>query len=346
MNNIKYIYWFAFYNDDSPSVRYRGKYPLEFFEKNHGVKSTFITPGYHPKKVLAFIWSYCSALFFCKKSSVIVIQRVHTRFIYSSLLKLLVTFRKKNTVYDLDDADYLYSKPDSIYYFAKHCNYVSAGSRDIANHLAQFNKNIVLTTSPTPDLRIIKLKRNALFTIGWIGGFGGDHKRSLCEIVFPAIDALKFNCKLCLLGVTQPEDFELIQNYFCENDNITLDIPTDIDWKNEEAIQQKISSFDIGIATLIDNDIQRSKSGIKAKQYLNNGVPVLGTDLPENDWVIKDGINGFFCANTADFGKRIVDFYLMNDERYAYFSQNARESIHEFNHEHFYNSLVKIKLFI
>src|SRR4030067_1603790 len=104
---IEFIYWFAYYNLDSPSVRYRAKYPLEFFRKHKGVESFLVIPGYSPSKIFLFLKAYFSVLFFRRKNSLIVIQRVQSHFIYSTLLKLLVKIRIKDTVYDLDDADYL-----------------------------------------------------------------------------------------------------------------------------------------------------------------------------------------------------------------------------------------------
>jgi glycosyltransferase involved in cell wall biosynthesis len=341
MSDIKYIYWFSYYNLDSPSVRYRGKYPLEFFKENYNIDSSLIIPGYAPKRAFSFFKSYCSALFFRKDNSVIVIQRVHSGFIYSSLLKLLVSVRKKDTVYDLDDADYLYCKTNSIYFFAKKCSRITAGSQAIANHLSKFNNNILITSSPTPDLQIVKKKKSAIFTIGWIGDFGGDHKKSLVEIVFPAVKALDFKCKLILLGVTKSDERQFVRDYFGENENVHIEIPENTDWQNEHRLQQKISSFDIGISTLVDNEIQRSKSGIKAKQYLNNGVPVLATNLPENDWVVKEGINGFFCSTIEEFNQRIVEFYKMDDPLYDDFSKNARKSICEFDHQKYYLDFMK-----
>jgi glycosyltransferase involved in cell wall biosynthesis len=342
INHIKYIYWFAYYNEDSPSVRYRALYPLEYFKKHHNISSKLITPGYKPKKVWLFVKSYCSALFFRKKNAAIVIQRVQSNFIYSALLKLLVTLHKNNTIYDLDDADYLDSRPNSIYYFAKQCSRLALGSQAIANHLFPLNNNIVITSSPTPDLNIVKQNRNNIFTIGWIGGFGGDHKKSLIAFVFPAINQLNFSCKFILLGVRHQADREFICEYFGNNKNVLIETPEEIDWKNEQSIQEQITRFDIGIATLMDNEIQRSKSGIKAKQYLNNGVPVLGTNLPENDWVIKEGVNGYFCANTHEFKQRMCEFKNMSDAEYNSFSKNARETISEFNHQTYYNQFMGI----
>lgn len=343
MNQIKYIYWFAYYNEESPSVRYRGKYPLEYFKEKHDVEYSLIIPGYKSKRMWSFIRSYLSALFFRKKDSVIVIQRVHSNFIYSSLLKVLVTVHKRNTVYDLDDADYLYCPPKTIYSFAKKCSAITAGSNAIAEHLSRFNENIIVTSSPTPDLEIVKTNRSTVFTIGWIGGFGGDHKKSLIEYVFPALKDLNFDCKFVLLGIIHPEDCKLILDYFSNCQHLKIELPTDLDWKNESVLQKEIASFDVGIATLLDNEIQRSKSGIKAKQYLNNGVPVLGTNLPENDWVIKDGVNGFFCNTPEDFKKRITEFHAMTEEQFSDFSQNARQSLSDFNHEKYYADFSKVR---
>lgn len=343
MEDIKFIYWFAFYNEDSPSVRYRAKYPLAFFKDKFGIRSTLVVPSYKPKKILHFLSAYFSALLFRKEGSLIVIQRVHSNFIYSTLLKVLVKVRNKNSIYDLDDADYLYMPSKNIYWFVKNCHGITAGSREIKRHLLPYNENIVITTSPTQDLGLVKRGKSKLFNIGWIGGFGGDHKKSLISIVFPAIKSLNFNCVVTILGVKTIPDLEFIKNYFSDNELIETVVPLDIDWKNETDIQNRILDFDIGIATLLDNEIQLSKSGIKAKQYLNNGIPTLATNLPENDWVVKDGINGYFCNSENDFKKRIIEFYEMNSDLYHRFSIAARESICEFDHNKYFSDLMTLK---
>ena len=126
---------FAYYNLDSPSVRYRAKYPLDFAREKLNISSNLIIPVYSLKRVLNFIVGYFSALLWPKKNSLIIIQRVRSNFIYSNLLKLLVRARQKRTIYDLDDADYLELDPKVIYSFARLCNHISAGSLEIATHL-------------------------------------------------------------------------------------------------------------------------------------------------------------------------------------------------------------------
>ncbi len=340
---LNFIYWFAYYNFDSPSVRYRAKYPLEYIKKEYGIDYYLIIPGYSLAIIIRFIIAYFSAMFLPKKGSLIVIQRVNSNFIYSKLLKLLVKIKKQDTVYDIDDADYLVYNPKTIYYFAKECKTISAGSRKIKEHLSQFNSRIVHNTSTIVDLNIVKKKRNDLFTIGWIGGFGGEHKDSLIKVVFPALIELDFNFKLVIIGVYKDSDSELITNYFNKNKNIKVEIPRNVDWQDEVDIQNRIATFDIGIATLLDTEIQKSKSGIKAKQYMNNGVPVLSTNLPENDSVIIEGENGFFCSEPLDFKQKITEFHNMSETEYNYYSSNARNSIKNFNHEKYLSTFRKIK---
>lgn len=340
---IEFIYWFAYYNLDSPSVRYRAKYPLDFFKDNKGVGNYFVVPSYRPKGIYLFIKAYLSALFFRKRNSLIVIQRVQSHFIYASLLKLLIRIKKQDTVYDLDDADYLEVNPKTIYYFAKHCEKLSAGSKQIEKYLRQFNNQIVHTTSPTLDLEIVKANRNTIFTIGWIGEFGGGHKDSLIELVFPAIKELTFHLKLIIVGVLKLDDIKFIKNYFQYNSNIEIELPLEIDWNDEVDIQKRIVLFDVGLATLTNSEMQISKSGIKAKQYMNNGVPVLSTNLPENSTVVVDGVNGYFCETITDFKDRLNQFYNMTDTNYLQFSKNARKSIINFDHNKYFADFEKIK---
>jgi glycosyltransferase involved in cell wall biosynthesis len=338
---IKFIYWFAYYNLDSPSVRYRGKYCLDLLKSKYGIQSFFIVPGYNPKRLFRFIIAYLSALIFRKKNSLIVVQRVHSNFIYSSLLKLLVSVRNKNTIYDLDDADYLEHPPETIYFFIKNCSAVSVGSLELCQNLSGLNKRIILNTSPTPDYKIIKKERNAIFTIGWIGDFSGGHKESMIESFFPALDDLHFKIKLILLGVKNKSIYAFNLEYFQAFKNITLEMPQDIDWKNERDIQKRISKFDIGIATLLDNELQRSKSAFKTKQYLNNGVPVLSSDIRENNLFVENGKNGFLCSNYLEFRKRIIEIHEMSDEDYYKLSSNARKSITMFNLAKYCEELIR-----
>ena len=262
---VKFIYWFAYYNLDSASVRYRGKYPLEHLKKHYNIDSCFVIPSYKLIKILLFIRAYFSALLFRKANSLIVIQRVHSNFIYATLLKLLIKLRPKRTFYDLDDADYLDYPPQTIYHFIKNCSGVLVGSRELVKNLSKFNNNILLNTSPTPDPAMIKTQKNSTLTIGWVGDFAGGHKEAMLKYFFPALSELDFEINLIILGVGRKDesDFQFLTDYFSPMPNIHLTMPQQIDWNDEREVQKRICEFDVGIATLLDNEIYLSKSAFK-----------------------------------------------------------------------------------
>lgn len=337
---LKFVYWFAFFNINSPTVRYRGKYTTDFLKKNYEIDTRIIMPGYHPYTIWLFIKTYLSALLFPPKGSLIVIQSVYSKSLYSNALKLLVKVRKKICFYDLDDADYLRYPPETIYYFLKNCYTVTLGSTELVKNLSKYNKRTVLITCPTPDLKIVKQEKSKPFTIGWIGDFTKGHKETLLEIFFPSLIGLPFQVKLILMGVLRKEEYEFLTEYFKTFKNVIVEIPQDTDWQNEVAIQQKIVTFDIGIATLLDTEMYRSKSAFKLKQCLNNGVPVLSSNVAENNFFIDHGKNGYFCDTTSQFQQRIIEFNEMKCDEYKVFSDHARGSIHKFNLTNFCDNLI------
>jgi len=142
------------------------------------------------------------------------------------------------------------------------------------------------------------------------------------------------------MGVLRKEEYEFLTEYFKNFENVNVEIPQDIDWQNEVAIQQKITTFDIGIATLLDTEMYRSKSAFKLKQYLNNGVPVLSSNVSENNLFIDHGKNGYFCDTALQFQQRIIEFNGMKYDEYKVFSDHARGSIHKFNLTNFCDNLI------
>jgi hypothetical protein len=322
-------------------VRYRATYPLAYLKKKFNIGSRVVYPGYSPERICNFVLAYLEALLFRKKHSLIVIQRVSSGFIYARLLKLLVKCHRAHSVYDLDDADYLEKDPSTIFHFLKHCGSVSVGSTALQSFCLGFNSHVKLNTSPVPDLGIVKKARNKTLTIGWIGDYGGDHRQSLQDVFFPSLEKLPFRVILVLKGVRKTEDVAWLRSFFANMQHVDLRIAGPTDWSDEHSIQLEIATWDIGIATLSDNELHRSKSAFKLKQYMNNGVPVLSTGLPENDRFIIDGVNGFICNTSATFRERIIQLQDMQQNAYSSLSNGAIASKKGFNH-HYYTNRLKL----
>jgi glycosyltransferase involved in cell wall biosynthesis len=76
-------------------------------------------------------------------------------------------------------------------------------------------------------------------------------------------------------------------------------------WIELSELPTAMQGFDIGICPLADNVFNRSKSGLKALQYWALGIPVLASDVPAYQGLVRDGENGFFCRTAEDWEARL-----------------------------------------
>lgn len=324
----------------APSVRYRLKYPFERLKEYHGISYDLIHPGYGVKNLCRFAWICCVILFFRKRNSLIIFQKIYTKGIYATALKILLFFRPQNTLYDIDDAEYIRHSAETVQHFMKHCSACSAGSETLRKYAEKYNANAFVLTSPIIHHNEIKEARNQLFTIGWIGFYSG-HRENLNTLLFPAIKALNVPIKLVLLGVRKAEHRQEVRDYFSENKNIKIEIPEGIDWLDEVDIYRRIKAFDVGVSPLINNEFNRAKSAFKLKQYLSAGVPALCSPTGENLNFMTAGVEGFFCDSPKAFQTDILTLKNMNEQKYQQLCFNTRSKIHTFDIQKYCTDLLK-----
>lgn len=336
---IKKIYCFSYYDMREPSVRYRAKYVLDELKVTRNIPYEIVYPGYSVKNIMHFFFVFFTALLSKPDDRLIIYQNTYTRRWYTLFLKTLLLLRPENTLYDIDDADYLRFPPQVIYHFMKRCSACSVGSVALQQYAEKYNKHVLLLTSPVIEHSEIKSKRNDTLTIGWIG-FYNAHKDSMEKLFLPALDNTSVNIRLVLLGVTNPAHKKELLARFAHKPNISLDIPEDIDWQDELSVYHRIKQFDIGISPLLPTEMNIAKSAFKLKQYMSCGVPVLGSDTGENKRFLVEGENGFFCNSPADYTKYIFEIYATTDQQYELMSQNARASVAQFSMEQYCSSLI------
>ncbi len=280
-----------------------------------------------------FLKTYLSVLLFRKPDSLIVVQKVTSNRLYAKTLKFLVAVRKNKTLYDIDDAEYCRNPTRTLHYFLKNCNSISVGSDMLYNYCSSFNNNVFVNTSPVSDHGYTKLNRSKKLHIGWVGDFGNgkektaefSHKTSLYKLLFPALLKIEFPYKLSLIGVKNPLDIPEIEDYFSTQESIELNIPTNLSWQPDKWIYKVISEFDVGIALMIDHTFTRAKSAFKAKQYLSCGVPVIASNVGENEKFVKPGLNGFLVTDEDELINAINNIKSMKDSSYIQLSKNALE---------------------
>jgi glycosyltransferase involved in cell wall biosynthesis len=311
---------------------------LNISKKKTAYPSTSSPRGYSLNVICRFILVYISVLLFQKKNSIIVFQKIRTNRIYAAALKLLLYLRPENTIYDIDDPDYLTFNKKTINHFIQNAEKCTVGSAALYDYASKLNPNSFLLTSPVIYHNETRNNTNTIFTIGWIGYYNA-HRNSLKELLFPALSNHNFDIRLVLLGVSNSKDILEIQAMFANSPNITLDIPIGINWLDEMSVYKRICTFDIGVSPLLNTDVNQAKSAFKLKQCLSCGVPVLASPVGENNSFIKNGVNGYFCIDSSEFRMKIITMKELHVNAYNDMAKNALETTNEFNMNLYTNNL-------
>lgn len=339
MSIPQHLYWFAPYNLTCPSTRYRGKLPLEYLHKHHSIGYDFFYPQSSWKAYLQLFWLVLKMRFWGPKDAVVVVQKICTQRRYARFLRWLVAKRWHPTWYDLDDAEQYRQPTESLHYFLTYCDYITVGSHALADYARAFNPRVYLNTSPVPLQPTQTRQKGTPFTIGWVGDTGDGnavsrafaHRKSLLELLLPALEQLEFPVRLVLIGVKRPNDVQLFQTLVEALPQVELVIPTDLDWQKDDWLYPQIRQFDVGVSPLVDHPFNQAKSAFKAKQYLACGVPVVGSAVGENSAFIHHGSNGFLGETVDALAKGLSGIHALSEREYRDFSEAAQRSARDFS---------------
>ena len=91
-------------------------------------------------------------------------------------------------------------------------------------------------------------------------------------------------------------------------------------------------NFDIGLAPLVDNAFNISKSFLKPLEMNALGIPVLASDVGPYRGYVKDGVNGFLIRQDHEWLKRLSEL-ASDDGLREKMSASARERAREWTIE-------------
>ena len=337
---IKHIYWFAYFNQAEPSVRYRAQYPLAYLHTHYHISYDLVHPGYDFRSIITFVRVYLGALLCRKPHSLIVFQKLHSRGLYVTALKILLFCRPRRTLYDIDDAEYTRRPVGTMHHFMRRCSACAAGSQALVDYIRPLNHRVFRLTSPVIDHGQQKTRTGPVLTVGWIGYYGA-HRQNLKQLFFPALRDIDFPLKLKLLGLAHTAEVREVEAYFQACPHIQVEAPLHLDWLDEASIYRHICTFDLGVSPLLDNAFNRGKSAFKLKQCLSCGVPVLGSRTGENARFLEDGVNGFFCDSPQDYARRLRTLYQHWERLYPSLSRQAHLSAPAFSLDHYTHTLLQ-----
>ena len=167
------------------------------------------------------------------------------------------------------------------------------GNDYLADYARQFCNNV--TVFPTTlDLNTIKITEHAIgdkICIGWIGS-----RTTIKHIEWAAPILRKIQSKY-----GNKVYFKVVADVSLNIENVDIE---NVMW-SQEIESEQLSSFDIGIMPLPDNEWTRGKCGFKGLQCMAYKIPVVMSPVGVNTKIIQDGINGYLADTENEWLEKI-----------------------------------------
>lgn len=312
---MKRVLYIAMHRKDrSPSQRFRFEQYIEFLKQN-GYDYDFsflISPEddklfYAPGNTLrkGFIFLNC---FIQRLRDVLRANRYDIIFIQREAFMTGTVFFEKQfarskakVIFDFDDSIWMQNVSDANkrFGFLKNASKTSsiialsdmvfAGNEYLATYAQPFNKNIriVPTTIDTVEYQRIPLPANEKICIGWSGSITTIQH---FKFAVPALEIIKrkYGNRIQIKVIGDA-------NYKNENlDAISLN------WNKQDELKE-LSSFDIGIMPLPDDEWAKGKCGLKGLQYMALEIPTIMSPVGVNAQIIQHGTNGMLATTDKEY---------------------------------------------
>jgi glycosyltransferase involved in cell wall biosynthesis len=327
--------------DRSPGQRFRFEQYLDFLEQNgfEYVISPLLNEKddkifYGPGNLLKKAWIVLKGAMIRKKDlgradtfDVIFLFR-EAFFTGSSYFEKQFRKSKARLIFDFDDAIWIDNVSDSNKAFAflkdasktsriiALCDAVFAGNSYLKDYALKFNSNVyeIPTTIDTNEYQRVVLPRNDKIIIGWSGSV-------------TTIKHFEYAVKVLKRIMTKYPDKVSIKvigdgNYWNEELSIK-----GLSWNKSTEILD-LSSFDIGIMPLPDDEWAKGKCGLKGLQYMALEIPTIMSPVGVNKEIIKDGENGFL-ASTEDEWLQKLSALIESEELRKKMGKAGRKTVEE-----------------
>lgn len=349
MKRKKILFIAAHRPDRSPSQRFRFEQYLGFLKENgydyefswlisEKDDARFYSPGKLRTKMLILLrswWKRKKDAWRAGEYDIVFVQREafmtgSTRFekkFAASGAKLVFDFDDAIWNLDISDANKKFGwlkNPGKTAEIIAMSDLVIAGNQYLADYARRHNKNVVIipTTIDTTEYsrnqtacssRTVNVRaQQPTVCIGWSGSITTIKH---FEFAVPFLRELrkKYGEKITI---------KVIGDGSYVNTELGI---RGIAWKKEDEIRE-LSSFDIGIMPLPDDEWAKGKCGLKGLQYMALGIPTIMSPVGVNTEIIRDGENGMLASGTAEWVGKLEQL-IADDQLRKQMGEKARETV-------------------
>lgn len=215
-----------------------------------------------------------------------------------------IVFRKK-IIFDFDDAIWIKDVsvvnkslgwlkfPKKTEKIIAYSTAVIAGNGYLADYAMKYNKHVFVIPT-TIDTRyhfpFKTIKQNEKIRIGWTGTITTNNH---LKFLFPVLAKLK--------NKYPQVELVMISNAPIVESSIEISYER---WNKTTEIED-LSSFDIGVMPLPNDEWAKGKCGFKGLQYMALEIPTIMSPIGVNTEIIQDGENGFLAISEADWIEKL-----------------------------------------
>ncbi|MDB4754061.1 glycosyltransferase family 4 protein [Akkermansiaceae bacterium] len=261
---------------------------------------------------------------------VVVFQKKYSR--WHVLLAKWGRLLGKTVILDIDDAPSRSQNASTLRNVEKMmsiCSVVICGCQKLVDYAGKYSEHVVLIPS------CIKLndyysvedeESDSRITLGWIGN-GAHYCKDLVAILAEP---------LRLVAETQPIRFRIVgacgqqelRDAFGNIPNLDLELIDQIDWAADGATRDAMKGVDIGLYPLLKNNFNPYKCGFKALEYMALGIPVSASPVSVSADIVRKGVDGFLCHDSADW-VQAIEKLIDNESLRSKMGASARDRVEQ-----------------